>query len=71
MKNSINELNNSNYKFCRMIQMKKLLIIYMLIVGIVLISGCTSDVKSTDLMTQTDTRANLNLNSAEIGNILS
>lgn len=59
MKNSINELNNSNYKFCRMIQMKKLLIIYMLIVGIVLISGCTSDVKSTDLMTQTDTRANL------------
>lgn len=46
MKNSINELICLCIKSCGMIQMKKLLIICFLIIGIVLISGCTSEEKT-------------------------
>ena len=57
MENSINELTILIIKFCEMIQMKKLLIICILIVSIIFISGCTSDDK-TNSETLTDSQSN-------------
>jgi len=52
MENSINELIILIIKFCEMIQLKKLLIICILIVSVIFISGCTSDEQvSSDVST--------------------
>ena len=62
MENSINEFIDISSKFCRMIQMKKLLIICILIVSMIFISGCTSEGNTeTPMSSQNTQESNIQL----------
>jgi len=69
MENSINEITILIIKFYEMIQMKKLLIIYILIISIVFISGCTSDEQASS-ETSASSQSNQESDTHSTGSIL-